>query len=114
MRAVESITHVLMLASLSLLPCFVGCGSNADISEAEDEYVTESVELFESELALDPGTSTVDQSTREEGLLFRIKILKTMGDRASAATPVLEKLRDATKNPDLKQAAEEALAEIQG
>jgi hypothetical protein len=114
MRAVESIRHVLALLSLTVLPCFAGCGGNADVIEAEDEYITESVELFESELAMDPGTSTVDRSTREEGLLFRINVLKTMGERASAAAPVLEKFRDATQNPELKQAAEEALAEIQG
>jgi hypothetical protein len=114
MRAVESIARFLTLLSLCLLPGFGGCGSSADVSEAEDEYITESVELFESELALDPEKSGLDQETRQQGLLFRINVLKTMGDRASAAAPVLEKFRDATQNPELKEAATEALAEIQG
>lgn len=114
MRAIESIAHFLTMLSLALLPCFVGCGGNADVREAEDEYINESVELFEAELSQDPGTSGLEQGTREEGLVFRINVLKTMGGRAAAAAPALEKLRDATQNPELKQAAEEALAEIQG
>jgi hypothetical protein len=114
MRNLESITYFLTLLSLSCLPCFVGCGNSADVIEAEDDYISESVELFESELALEPGNSSLDKSTREEGLLFRINLLKTMGERAAAAVPALEKIRDTTQNTDLKQAATEALAEIQG
>jgi len=47
-------------------------------------------------------------------LLFRINVLKTMGGEAAAAAPALEKLRDTTQNPEIKEAATETLAEIQG
>jgi hypothetical protein len=111
----RAISQCLALISFAILPCFVGCGGDDGLAgDAHDEYIAESVELFEAELALDSGTSGVDQETREQGLLFRIRLLQTMGTQAAAAAPALQKLRDATRNPELKEAATEALAEIQG
>jgi hypothetical protein len=114
MRAAESISRLMALLSMALIACFVGCGGDgSQASDGDDDYVAESIELFEAENALDPGTSRLDQPSRENGLLFRINLLKTMGGRAVAAVPALEEFRDATQNPELKQAATDALAEIQ-
>ena len=113
MPAAESLSRLLALLALACIPCFAGCGDGSAASEADEDYVAESVELFEAELTLEPGSSGVDQETREQGLLFRINVLKSMGPQAAAAAPALAKFRDATQNPELKQAATEALAEIQ-
>jgi hypothetical protein len=114
MRAAGSMSLYVTLLSIALLHCFMGCGgAGSQSSDGDDEYVAESIEVFEAATALDPGTSGLDETSREQGLLFRINLLKTLGERAAAAVPALEKLRDATQNPELKQAATDALAEIQ-
>ena len=115
LRAVGAISHVPALISLALVAAFAGCSrDDGVVTDADEDYIAESIELFEAELAPDPGTNGLEQGTREEGLVFRINVLKTMGMQASAAAPVLEKLRDATRNPELKEAITEALAQIQG
>src|SRR5262249_53499196 len=109
----EFFSRSVTLLSFVLLSSYAGCGrSGSRTSGGDNNYVAESIQLFEAETALDPGTRGLDQSSREEGLLFRINVLKTMRREATAAAPALEKLRDATQNPEIKQAATEALAEI--
>jgi hypothetical protein len=114
MGAAKSISRQMALISMALISCFVGCGGDGgQASESDDDYVAESIELLKAESAQDPGTSGLDRASREQGLLFRINLLRTMRERAVAAVPALERFRDAAQNPELKQAATEALAEIQ-
>jgi hypothetical protein len=115
LRAVGALSQVPALISLAFVAAIAGCSSDDSVvTDADEDFIAESIELFEAELVPDPGTNGLEQGTREEGLVFRINVLKTMGVQASAAAPALEKLRDTTRNPDLKEAITEALAEIQG
>jgi hypothetical protein len=101
---------------VGLIFCAGGCGGKTDQATSGGTIVHTEAALNDHIKLLETppnDTETEDSGTYEKRKRVAINLIGVGGASSKAAIPALEKFRDSTENPRLKQLAVDALARIQ-